>query len=139
MIDLAALKNMLRQHENLRLKPYHDSVGKLTIGVGRNLDDRGITNEEAMFLLETDVTLVLSDLDRVFPWWRTLSDVRQLVLANMCFNLGITRLTLFKKFIAALQAGEYDLAAAEMLNSKWSSDVGIRATTLAAMMSTNLV
>ena len=139
MIDLGALKNMLRQHEGIRLKPYVDTVGKTTIGVGRNLDDIGISNDEAMMLLESDVLTVLADLDRVFPWWRTLSDVRQLVLANMCFNMGITRLSLFKKFLAALQAGEYDLAAAEMLSSKWAGQVGLRAQTLAGIMSTNLL
>ena len=139
MINIEALKKMLIAHEGLKLKVYVDSVGIPTIGSGRNLQDVGISHEEAMLLLANDIDRSLADLDRVFPWWRTLSDVRQLVLADMVFNLGITRLTLFKKFIAALQAGEYDLAAAEMLSSKWAGQVGIRAQTLAGMMSTNLL
>lgn len=139
MIDINALKSMLEQHEALKLKPYRDSVGKLTIGVGRNLDDVGISVEEAMMLLEHDIEKVLAALDRSLSWWRTLSDVRQLVLADMCFNLGVGGLVGFKKFLAAAQAGEFDLAAAEMLNSTWAEQVGSRATTLAGMMATNLI
>ena len=139
MIDIAKLKTQLEQHEALRLKPYKDSVGKWTIGIGRNLDDVGISRAEALFMLDNDVDNVLTELDKALPWWRTLSDVRQLVVANMCFNLGMTRFLKFKKFLAAAQAGEFDLAAAEMLNSTWATQVGIRATTLAGMMSTNLV
>ena len=139
MIDLAALKEMLIVHEGMRQEIYYDTVGVPTIAVGRNLQDVGVSYDEALYLLDNDVKRVLADLDRSLPWWRTLSDNRQLVLANLCFNLGIVRLLLFKKALAAMQAGEFDLAAAELLNSKWAGQVGSRATTLAGIIATDLV
>jgi lysozyme len=132
--QLQALRDQLAIDEGLRLKPYHDTVGKLTIGVGRNLDDEGISNAEAMQLLDNDIAGHVADLDRELPWWTRLDDARQLVLANMCFNLGITRLLLFKKMLDHLARGEHEAAAGEMMNSKWANDVGPRATRLIVAM-----
>lgn len=129
MID--ALKADLVRDEGLRLKPYRDTVGKLTIGVGRNLDDVGISDAEAGHLLGNDISGVLADLDRALPWWRGLSEARQRALANMCFNLGLTRLQGFKKMLAALEAGDWPAAAREALDSKWARQVGARATRIA--------
>lgn len=128
------LREQLIIDEGLRLKPYKDSVGKLTIGVGRNLDDRGISMHEAMFLLDNDIEAVEDDLDQRLPWWRGLSDARQLVIANMCFNLGICRLLGFKNTLAAIKSGDYAAAADGMLASKWAGQVGKRAHRLAKMM-----
>jgi lysozyme len=133
-VNLTALKEELIRDEGLRLKPYRDTVGKLTIGVGRNLDDVGITKDEAMHLLECDIRRVKDDLDHALSWWRGLDDVRQRVLVNMAFNLGITRLMGFKNTLAAMRAGNYVDAAKGMLDSKWAKQVGERATRLAAMM-----
>ena len=133
-MNLTALKEELIRDEGLRLKPYRDTVGKLTIGVGRNLDDVGITKDEAMHLLECDIRRVKDDLDHALSWWRGLDDVRQRVLVNMAFNLGITRLLGFKNTLAAIRAGNYVDAAKGMLDSKWAAQVGERATRLAAMM-----
>lgn len=133
-MNLTALKSELVRDEGLRLKPYRDTVGKLTIGVGRNLDDVGITKDEAMHLLECDIKRVKTDLDRALLWWRGMDEVRQRVLVNMAFNLGITRLMGFKNTLAAMQAGNYADAAKGMLASKWATQVGARATRLAAMM-----
>ena len=133
-LNLPRLKEQLVRHEGLRLKAYRDTVDKLTIGVGRNLDDVGISETEAMFLLDSDIATVEKDLDRALPWWRGMSEERQLVLADMCFNLGISRLLGFKNTLAALQEGRYDEAAKEMLDSKWAQQVGKRAITLADMM-----
>jgi lysozyme len=128
------LRSMLVLHEGLRLMPYKCTAGKLTIGVGRNLDDAGISQDEAMYLLERDIDRVEADLDRTWPWWREMTDARQQVLADMCFNLGLTRLMGFVNTIAAMKVGRYDAAADGMLASLWAQQVGQRAQRLAKMM-----
>ena len=133
-MNLSAIKEQLVRHEGLRLKPYKDTVGKLTIGVGRNLDDVGISEQEAMILLDQDLIRVMVGLDRDCQWWRGMTEARQMALADMCFNLGITRLLGFKNTLAAMREGRWDDAAKEMLDSKWSQQVGRRAITLAEMM-----
>ena len=133
-MNLDALKAQLVKHEGLRLHPYKDSVGKLTIGCGRNLDDVGLTASEAMLLLDHDIEGVFVDLDKFLPWWRGMSENRQRVLADMCFNLGIVRLKGFRNALTAMEAGAWFEAAAEMRDSKWARQVGPRAETLATMM-----
>lgn len=128
------LRSMLVLHEGLRLKPYKCTAGKVTIGVGRNLDDKGITQAEAFALLENDIDEVCRELDQVWPWWRQMTDRRQQVLADMCFNLGLGRLKGFVNTLAFMKAGEYDKAADGMLASLWASQVGTRAQRLARMM-----
>ena len=128
------LKAVLIRHEGLRLKPYRDTVGKLTIGVGRNLDDRGITKDEALYLLSNDINIVESELDRELPWWRYLDDIRQEVLVNMAFNMGLPKLKKFKRFLSALEKGNYETAADEMLASRWAIQVGRRADELSRAM-----
>jgi lysozyme len=133
-MNIDRLKAQLREDEGISLKPYMCPAGKLTIGIGRNLDDVGISEEEAYTLLENDLEWVFAGLDRSFPWWRALDDARQEVLANMAFNMGITRLSGFKKFLAALQAGNFYTASLEMLDSRWAFQVGKRAKRLAEIM-----
>lgn len=123
----------LRRDEGVRAKPYHDTVGKLTIGVGRNLDDVGLRDDEIELLLRNDVLAVMAALDRNLPWWRAMPEGAQRGLANMCFNLGWPRLSRFRRMLAALEAGDYDRAAAEALDSKWSRQVGPRAQRIAAL------
>lgn len=124
----------LRRDEGERFKPYKDTVGKLTIGVGRNLDDRGITTDESAYLLANDVTHVMRGLDIGLPWWRTLDPVRQRVLINMGFNLGINGLLGFVNTLRMVREKDYAAAAAGMLASKWARQVGDRAKRLAYMM-----
>lgn len=128
------LESMLIRHEGLRLKPYMDTVGKLTIGVGRNLDDMGITEAEALQLLWNDIERCSQELDRNIPWWNMLDDVRRDVLVDMCFNLGIARLMKFVKFLGAMKEADFDLAALHMIDSKWAAQVGKRAGELATMI-----
>ena len=90
MMDIALLKQDLLRDEGLRLKPYLCPAGKRTIGVGRNLDECGITRAEVMMLLENDIAIVGAELDRALPWWRTLPDGPARALANMAFNMGIS-------------------------------------------------
>jgi lysozyme len=133
-MDIEALKDQLILHEGLKLEPYECTAGKLTIGVGRNIEDIGITEDEARYLLDNDILRVCDELDRNLPWWRDLSDARQRVLVDMVFNLGISRFMQFQNTIAAIESGDYDLASKEMLDSRWADQVGNRAKTLSRMM-----
>ncbi|MBE7415099.1 MAG: lysozyme [Deltaproteobacteria bacterium] len=128
-------KELLVKHEGLRLKPYRCTAGKLTIGVGRNLEDRGISNDEAMLLLDNDIEQTLREC-RTFPWFEQLDNVRQAVVASMVFNLGLSKFQKFKKTIAALEAGDYAEAAREMVLSDWFTQVGKRGPELMEMMRT---
>lgn len=132
----ASLRAQLELHEGRRLKPYHDAVGKVTIGIGRNLDDAGISDEEADVLLGNDIARCVRDLDRALSWWRNLDDVRQRVLLDMCFNLGIAGLLGFHNTLASVQRGDWPAAKTGMLGSKWAGQVGKRARRLADMMET---
>lgn len=129
-----ALAAGLRLDEGVRRFPYTDTVGKLSIGVGRNLTDRGLSDDEITYLLQNDINLVIDDLNRALPWWVELSPVRQRVMANMCFNLGISRLKGFTRMLAAMRRKDFAAAAAEMRGSKWAEQVGARAERLARLM-----
>ncbi len=131
---MTRLHEMLIRHEGLRLKPYRDTVGKLTIGIGRNLDDVGITREEAMTLLNHDIAKVQREVQKAFPWFSGLNGVRKNVVSNMVFNLGLPRFRQFRKAIAAIKANQWDEAAKQMLESRWARQVGRRARELARMM-----
>ena len=126
---------MLKRHEGLRLKPYHCSAGKLSIGSGRNLDDMGISEVEAMVLLRHDIERCYDELN-VFSWFADLDQVRQEALVDMLFNLGLPTFLEFKKTLKFVAEGKYSQAAAEMLNSKWANQVGSRAEELAYMVET---
>ena len=123
----------LIRDEGIRLKPYHDSVGKLTIGIGRNLDDVGITLHEARHLCDGDVTRVIMELDNRIPWWRSLNEPAQRGLANMCFQLGMPRLLLFSMMLEALEKFDYNGAADEALDSKYARQVPARAHRIAQL------
>lgn len=133
--DLATLNAELIRDEGLRLKPYRDTAGKLTIGVGRNLEDRGITEREAHEMLANDILDIAYDLDRLIPWWRGLSDARQRALLNVGFNVGVGGLLKFHKMLAALQAGDFTTAAHEARDSLWARQVGQRAERVAQLIS----
>jgi lysozyme len=124
----------LVRDEGIELKPYRCPVGRLTIGVGRNLDDVGITKREALFLLGQDIARTEEQFDRLLPWWRSLSEARQRALLNMGFNLGIKRLLGFHDMLGALEAGEWELAAASALDSQWARQVGARAGRIARLL-----
>lgn len=135
--EMNRLRKMLLKHEGLRLKPYKCTAGKTTIGVGRNLEDVGITEAEAMILLAHDIARVHREAVESFAWFKSISTLRQDVVLDMLINLGLPRFKGFKKMIAAISAGNFDKAADEMLSSKWAEQVGPRAKDLAHMMRTN--
>lgn len=133
----------LRRDEGVEYKPYKDTVGIWTVGVGHNLqakpiDKKGwtypLTDAQVDELLSEDLSEVFAGLDKKLPWWRKLSYVRQRVIANMAFNLGIDGLLKFKNTLAYVQSGDYKNAAQGMLASKWATQVKGRATRLAEMM-----
>jgi len=127
-------EQMLIRHEGLKLKPYKCTAGKLTIGVGRNIEDMGITEDEAIYMLRNDVARFAAELASVKPIVKSLDDVRYYVLLNMAFNLGINRLMKFEKMWQAIESGQYLEAALEMQDSRWCEQVGGRCTELASLM-----
>lgn len=132
-MDLEAFEEHLVWAEAEKLFPYRCSAGKLTIGVGRNLDDRGISVDESRYLLSNDIANTLRDCDSL-DYWDTLDPVRQLVVADMVFNLGLSRFLRFVKLNAALALHDYTLAAEEMKDSNWYNQVGRRAWKLREAM-----
>lgn len=132
-MDAGRLAKDLMRDEGMRLKVYRCPAGKLTIGIGRNLEDVGISSGEAIDLLDNDIARVVSELNAALPWWRDVPEPGQRALANMAFNLGLTRLMEFQRMIAALRAGDYEAAAAEALDSKWAEQVGARAERIALL------
>lgn len=128
------LKKLLIQHEAYKQFPYTDTTGHVTIGIGRNLTDRGISIIEANMLLEEDISYFTDKLTRYIPLFYKLSENRKIALVDMCFNLGLRGFLSFKKMIAALESGDYQRAAKEMLDSKWATQVGLRASRLASII-----
>jgi lysozyme len=131
---METLKQQLLRHEGYRQFPYKCSAGKMTIAIGRNIEDRGISEDEAMYLLHNDIEICKQELNLLYPVIKVLNPARYNVLINMCFNIGIKRLSGFKKMWAALDVGDYDEASRQMLDSKWARQVGVRADELASIM-----
>ena len=125
----------LKRHEGLELMPYKCTSGKTTIGVGRNLEDIGITEEEAELLLLNDIGRVKQELVND-QWYMDLDPVRKAVIENKSFNLGYPTLKKFQNMISSISQGDYETASKEMLNSRWSKHVGQRSSELAEQMRT---
>tara|TARA_Y100000004_G_C8947490_1_gene426954 strand:- start:173 stop:604 length:432 start_codon:yes stop_codon:yes gene_type:complete len=130
-MDREQLFDDLVRDEGLKLEIYKCTAGKLTIGVGRNIEDRGITTSEARLLLANDVDIISDELTNNFPWWVSMPEPAQRALANMAFNLGVPRLCQFKNMLSALKKGDYNVAAKEALDSNWAKQVGDRANRIA--------
>jgi lysozyme len=130
----------LVRHEGLKLKPYRCTANKLTIGVGRNIEDNGITEDEALYLLNNDIKRCVKELENIFgkKVWYNLSKIRQEVLINMLFNLGKSRFTKFKKMIKAINNEDYTEASIQMEDSRWYKQVGNRAKELVSSMKSNI-
>lgn len=130
-------------NEGMRLKPYKCTSGKTTIGVGRNLDDNpltdeekalighdvmeGITEHQATMLLINDIKKVKDQLDKNLPWWRDLDNERQFVMIDLCFNMGISGLLTFHNTLRQIATGWYIRAGDNLLKSKYAKQVGKRA------------
>ena len=136
---MSKLSKMLKRHESVETHAYVDSVGKVTIGVGRNIDAKGgigLSEEEINFMLGNDIDRVEDELAANFSWFVDLDEVRYDALINICFNLGLPRLLKFENALAAMESEDYNLAAIEFLDSKWAKQVGHRAIELALMIET---
>ena len=139
-MNINKLREELEFDEGCVYEIYNDHLGYPTFGIGHLVlesdPEHGkplgttVCKERVVACFENDITNVFKDLDRNLPWWREHSDNLQRVLANMAFNLGITRLLNFKKFLGALELKHYKTAAAEMMDSRWATQVGPRATRL---------
>ena len=134
--DMTALEDQLIDHEGLELKPYQCTADKLTIGVGRNIEDRGITEDEARYLLKNDIKIVEDELLEKKPVVAGLDAVRQRVLVDMGFNLGIPTLLKFQNMWAAIEEEDFQTAADEAMDSRWAKQVGRRAERLCQAMAT---
>jgi lysozyme len=130
------LEQLLTLHEGKRNKPYKDTVGKTTIGIGRNLDDKGLSDSEVLYLFRNDLQQHSKEVEQAFPWVSGLDTARRAVLIDMCFNMGIGGLSQFKRTLELIRNGEYEKAAVAMLQSKWATQVGNRAKRLSEMMRT---
>jgi lysozyme len=137
-MNIKFLTEQLTRHEGKRSKLYKDTVGKWTIGIGRNLDDVGLYDDEINLMLSNDIRRHYKDLLIYLPWVEKLSEIRQNVLTNMCFNMGIGNqqkgLLSFRNTLDAIQIGDYFRASEMMLASKWAKQVGQRAVELAKQM-----
>ncbi len=138
---MTKLERLLVLHEGLRLQPYRCPAGKLSIGVGRNLDDRplcpqeihylgrsdlsgGISEAEALWLLDRDLSVQARALDAAIPWWEGFDEARRAVLLDMSYNLGTAGLLKFRNTLRHLEARQFEEAAEEMLRSVWARQVG---------------
>ena len=141
-MNLDALLTALQADEGRKVNvrgrhlPYPCPAGKLTIGYGRNIEDNGISETEALDLLTADAIQAHRDAASLIPNWVGLDDVRQNVVANMAYNMGKATLAKFVKFLSAVNEGRYEDAAYEMTMSKWYDQVGQRAVRLKQEMLT---
>ena len=139
MLYIDKAVDMLKVHEGYEQYPYECSMGVVTIGYGRNLESRGLSEDEASYLLKCDVKIAEGELLDQYDYYWSLSGERKAVLIDMMVNLGSTRLRKFKNMHQALEDRDYSMAAVEMLDSLWARQVGQRAKTLAHIMITNKI
>lgn len=138
-MNLELLEAMLEEEERFVPHVYHDHLGIATIGIGRMVDGKrggGISYDEAKFLLRNDIEVRIASLNTYLPWWTELDEIRQLILLDMSFNLGIRGLLTFKNTLRAIQEGRYSDAAEGMRKSLWYKQTGRRARRLIEMMKT---
>jgi lysozyme len=126
-VNMNQLIEQLKRHEGMELKPYKCTSDKLTIGIGRNLEDVGISEKEAELLLTNDIESAGRLLKDKFPWTMELDEVRFAALINFTFNVGIGTVSKFVNAMALLKEGNYDMASEEFLQSRWANQVGQRA------------
>jgi len=122
-MKISTLFDALIQHEGLMLRLYKDTVGKYTIGCGRNIEDMGISKDEALYLLKNDIDRCKNELQKI-QWYLPLDSVRREAIIELVFNMGLPSVLGFKKMISFIEAKDFDKAASELLNSKWATQVG---------------
>lgn len=150
-LDMAEMITRLKLHEGCSLKPYKCPAGKLTIGIGRNTEDNpftadelkavgdwkhGITREAAHMLCRNDIERCIKELKKNLKWFEKLDKERKYALIDLCFNLGVRSLMMFKKTLASIGYGNYKTAAEQLLQSKYAKQVGKRALRIAKLIET---
>ena len=136
---MSKLLDMLIKHEGSEKYAYFCTSGKLTIGVGRNIDPfggLGLTEREIAYLLQNDVDRVEQELVTSLPRFQHMEWQRMDALVNICFNLGLPRFLKFKKALAAAEDQDWELCADEFMDSMWASQVGQRAVELTTLIRT---
>ncbi len=131
---MSEMSDLIVKHEGIRKFPYKDTTGHTTIGVGRNLDERGITEDEAIYLLKNDIDNCINELSERLYWFESAPDKVKMVLIDMCFNCGIFGLLTFRNTLEHIKNGNYELAAEDMLKSQWAREVGPRALELTQIL-----
>ena len=126
-MDKQIIKDRLIDFEAIVLQPYKCASGFLSLGVGRNLDANGISEEEALYLLDNDIEAVIDELDKHWKVWRSFPKAAQYVCIDLVFNMGINAWMSFRKTRAYMELGQWEEASKELLNSKYASQVGRRA------------
>lgn len=137
--------DMLEQEEGSRLKVYDDAtgqpivpgskvIGHPTIGYGRALDTNGITAAEESLLFADDIQTVEPKLQNSLGFYNGLTDGRKYVLVSMAFELGWAGLLAFHSMLAAMRAGQWNDAAADMSDSLWAKQVPGRVQRLMQIM-----
>lgn len=140
-----AMLKLLEEDEGRRRFVYDDKTGKPikkgsvvegnpTIALGVELSIAGLTDEECDYLTENRIAQRELDLDKRWPWWRSLSEARQMVLVSMAYQMGTAGLARFPKFLAAVERGDYASAALEMKDSSWYTQTPSRVEKLSRMM-----
>lgn len=117
---------MIKRHEGVKPYVYSDSLGYLTIGVGRLVDHRKgghLSDDEINLLLMNDIQGVVDELDSKLTWWRQLSQNRQAALTDLGFNMGVPDLLTFTTFLGLLKSGEFTKAADDLLTTLWAKQV----------------
>lgn len=130
------LREQLERDEGLRLTPYTDSRGFLTIGIGHNLSAKAISHNAALVIFEDDIVDVVRELQERLPWAESLDEVRQGALINLCFNIGPGFIAKNPHMIAALRDGRHAEAAAHLLDGPYKDQVGERAHRIAKQIET---
>lgn len=130
-MNIQRMREQLILHEGLKLQVYKCTSDKLTIGVGRNIEDRGISEETAMQMLDEDINIVHEELQNVFEDFNSMPEIVQESLIDLAFNMGTPTLLKFKNAVAALQSQQWGTAADELLDSRYARQVGQRAKTIA--------
>ncbi len=129
-----SIERVLIADEGLRLKPYRCTAGKLTIGIGRNLDDRGITEEEARFILSTDIAEARAFAKECFPKFQIYGDARQAAIISLIFNLGKSGFLRFRGMLDAIRREDWTEAASEAADSLWFRQVKKRGPRIIEML-----
>jgi lysozyme len=140
-VDLKKLRRQLVLHESYARVPYIDDVGKVTAGIGHNLNAHPIEDDIIERWYQQDLADAIEGLDKHLPWWRNLNEVRQRVLIDMAFNMGMgikgkEGLLSFTNTLACIEAEDWEGAAYGMLVSKWYRQVKTRGERLRLMMLT---